>query len=101
MPCGCCLLAVAGSIVPRITIVFLWIFTDLVSEAFNGFILPLLGTIFLPFTTLAYVVFYWLAEGDITWGWVIIFLAVFVDIGNYTSGYYGRGRTVTVPGTSS
>ena len=102
MPCGCCLLAVAGSIIPRATIIFLWIFTDLVRpDAFNGIILPILGTIFLPFTTLAYVVFYWGADGDITWGWVIIAGAVFLDIGNWASGYWGRGRSVTVPGTSA
>ncbi len=101
MPCGCCLLAVAGSIVPRITVIFLWIFTDLVRpDAFSGIIIPILGIIFLPFTTLMYVVTYWFSDGNITWGWVLILIAVFVDLGNYASGAYGRGRSVTVPGTS-
>lgn len=98
MPCGCCLLAVAGSIVPRITIVFLWIFTDMVSDSLNWF-LALLGIIFLPFTTLMYVVAYWFSEGNITWAWVLIVIAVFVDLGNYGGGAYGRGKSVTVPGT--
>ena len=99
MPCGCCLLAVAGSIVPRITMIFIWIFTDWVDNAFNGWILPVLGIIFLPFTTLMYTVAYWFSDGSITWGWVLVAIAVFVDIGNYGGGAYGRGKTVTVPGT--
>ncbi len=98
MPCGCCLLAVAGSLVPRITLGFLWIFTNLISDAFDGFILPLAGLIFLPFTTLMYVVAYWFSDGNITWGWVLIALAVFTDLGNYASGSWGRGRSVPMPG---
>jgi len=83
--------------VPRLTIVFLWIFTNLVGAAFSGFILPLLGTIFLPFTTLVYVLSYWIADGDIAWGWVFIFMALFFDIGTYGSGGW-RGRDVAIPG---
>ncbi|GMQ84700.1 MAG: hypothetical protein BMS9Abin07_0264 [Acidimicrobiia bacterium] len=97
MPCGCCLLAVAGSLIPRLTIGFLWIFTSTVDNAFNGFILPLLGLLFLPFTTLVYVVSYWAADGSITWGWVFVLIAVFVDIGNYAAGGFGKGRQVTIP----
>jgi hypothetical protein len=100
MPCGCCLLAVAGSLVPRLTVLFLWLFTDLVQDAFDGWILPLVGLIFLPFTTLMYVVAYWFSDGSITWAWVLIVIAFFVDLGNYGSGAYGRGKTVTMPGTS-
>lgn len=96
MPCGCCLLAVAGSIVPRLTVVFLWIFTDLVQDAFDGWIVPLLGTIFLPFTTLTYLVVYWIAEGNVAWGWMFVFIAFFFDLGSYASGGW-RGRDVAVP----
>ena len=97
MPCGCCLLAAAGSIIPRITIAFMWIFTDLVTNAYDGWVIPLLGTIFLPFTTLTYVLSYWIEDGNVAWGWVFVAIAVFVDLGNYASGAYGRGRSVNVP----
>lgn len=100
MPCGCCLLAVAGSIIPRLTLLFLWIFTDMVDDAFDSFILPLLGIIFLPFTTLMFTVAYWLSDGNVTWGWVLVAVAFFVDLGNYGSGAWGRGKTVNIPGTS-
>lgn len=99
MPCGCCLLAVAGSVVPRLTIGFLWIFTDLVSDAFNGIIVPILGLIFLPFTTLTYVLFYWLNDGTVTWGWVIIAMMVFVDIGTWATGGW-KGKDASIPGMS-
>lgn len=99
VPCGCCLLAVAGSIIPRLTLLFLWIFTDMVDDAFNSFILPLLGIIFLPFTTLMFAVAYWLSDGNVTWGWVLVAVAFFVDLGNYGGGAWGRGKTVTIHGT--
>jgi CDP-diglyceride synthetase len=89
-------LAIAGSIVPRVTTVFLWIFTDAVSDAFNGFIIPLLGIIFLPFTTMIYVISYSLEDGSLTWGWVAVIIAVLIDIGNYAGGAYGKDKTVTV-----
>jgi hypothetical protein len=100
MPCGCCFLAVAGSIIPRLTILFLWIFTDMVDAAFDGIILPILGIIFLPFTTLMYIVAYWLSDGNVTWGWVLVAVAFIVDIGNYGSGAWGRGKSVPMPGSS-
>lgn len=96
MPCGCCLIALAGSVVPRLTIIFLWIFTDLVQDAFDGWIAPLLGTIFLPFTTLTYVVAYWIADGSIAWGWVFVVIAFFFDLGSYAGGgWKGRERYST------
>ena len=86
MPCGCLLLAVAGSLVPRVTIVFLWVFTDRVSDAFNGFILPLAWVLGLTVAPLVYVVVWWGGDGTSAWGWVVVLIAVCVDIGNYTAG---------------
>jgi hypothetical protein len=43
-----CLFALLAGFFPRIALVLVWIFTNLVDRAFNGFILPLLGLILLP-----------------------------------------------------
>lgn len=51
MPCLLALLALAT---PRAVIVLLVIFTDYIGRAFDGIILPFLGFLFLPTTTLAY-----------------------------------------------
>jgi hypothetical protein len=47
-----CLFALFGGLFPRLALLVLWIARPvLVDAAFNTFILPLLGIIFLPFTT--------------------------------------------------
>jgi hypothetical protein len=54
-----CLFALFGGLFPRLALLILWIARPaLVDAAFNTFILPLLGIIFLPFTTLIYVIVY-------------------------------------------
>ncbi len=90
---GCaCLLALAALISGRLALVLVWIFTPLVTRAFMGsFILPLLGLLFLPFTTLAYVLV-WTPVGLSPWGWLLLIFAFIVDIGSYGSGAYGRRR---------
>ena len=50
-----CLLLLLMLISARITLVVLWLFTNLVDRAFDGWVVPLLGVFFLPWTTLMYV----------------------------------------------
>ncbi len=51
MPCLVALLALAA---PRVAIVLLVIFSDYIGNAYDGKLLPFLGFLFLPLTTLAY-----------------------------------------------
>jgi hypothetical protein len=54
-----CLFALFGGLFPRLALLVLWIARPaLVGAAFNTFLLPLLGIIFLPFATLIYVIVY-------------------------------------------
>ena len=67
----CCLALSAGFIGPRFALLLWWIFGDKVDAAFSSWIWPLLGLLFLPWTTLAYV----LAWGPVYgvsgfWGWL-------------------------------
>jgi len=79
-----CLLALLA----RIGLLVVWLQTPLVKNGFHdGWILPLLGIIFLPITTLSYVVVYALSNGNITgaaWLWVV--LGLLFDIGMHGSG---------------
>ena len=61
--------------------------------AFQTWIWPLLGIIFLPWTTLMYVI---VAPGGIVglWEWLFIGLSVIADIGSYTGGGYGNRRRI-------
>lgn len=50
-----CLYLIFALISPRILLAVLWIFTPYVSKAFDFFLWPLLGLIFMPVMTLALV----------------------------------------------
>lgn len=52
--CGC-LLAMGAAFAPRLVLIIMWIVGPRVNAAFDTFIVPLLGLIFLPYTTIMYV----------------------------------------------
>jgi hypothetical protein len=86
-----CLLALLTGLFPRLGLLILWIFTNEVDQAFDGFILPLLGLIFLPLMTFVYALL-WAPFGGvdgIEWFWVV--LAFLFDIGALGAG--ARSRT--------
>jgi len=88
---GCCLLAAVGSFFPRIALLLMWIFTNYVDRAFTGILLPLLGLLFLPFTTIMFCLVYSPAAGGVVgsnWMWVL--LGLFLDFSSYASGSYGQ-----------
>jgi hypothetical protein len=75
----------------------LWIAKPaLVGAAFNTFLLPLVGIIFLPFATLIYVLFYTPGFGLTGWEWVWVILAGLLDIGHWGASYTQRNQ---IPGT--
>jgi hypothetical protein len=49
-----CLLVLAGLLGPRIGTVFLWLFTDRMSNAYDNGLVPVFGFVFLPWTTFLY-----------------------------------------------
>jgi hypothetical protein len=88
-----CLTALVSSF-SRILLLMYWIARPAqMNLAFNTFIIPCLGFLFLPITTLVYV---WLVQGvggiqGLDWLWLI--LAVFLDIATIGSaGYANRDR---------
>ncbi len=85
MPCLVVLLAL---IAPRVVIVVLWLFTTWLGRAFGGNpLLLLLGTVLMPFTTLAYA---WAvnAEGGVhsTLSVVVMIVAVLGDLSSLEGG---------------
>src|SRR5690242_4857353 len=82
MPLGCaCLFALGAASFPRLALLFTWLFTNRVSLAFhNSFFLPLLGLVFLPFTTLMYVLVYSPVVGLYGWGWFWVILGFVIDL---------------------
>ena len=85
-----CLIVLMALIGPRVALLFTWIFTNLVDRAFEGILLPLLGLLFLPWTTFLYVLVYNPVEGVSFLGWVVVVLGVLVDLGSYGAGARNR-----------
>ena len=66
---------------PRLFLIGFWIFSDLVGQAIDGWVLPVLGFLLLPTTTFAYVVM-WSVSSDSVAGaeWIVVGLAFIVDL---------------------
>ena len=95
-----CCLGCLGMFTPRLVLLFLWLFTRSVDHAFSSLLLPLVGIIFLPFTTLFYVLVYSTAHnGPTAPGWVLVFIGLLLDLGSYSSGYRDRRRMPYYPGS--
>jgi hypothetical protein len=85
-----CLIALIAVLSPRLAIVLLWLFTNYVDRAFSGFFLPLVGLIFLPWTTLLYVLVD-IAPGPIhVAGWIVIGLGVLIDLNSWAQAQSSR-----------
>jgi hypothetical protein len=72
--------------------VLLFFFSHYLERAYHGLIVPLLGFIFLPLTTLAYA---WMVNtGQRTEGvnLLILIVAVVIDLGGLGGGEYHRRR---------
>lgn len=87
-----CLLLTLVFLGPRVVLFLWWLLSPAMwNAAFTGYLVPLLGIVFVPWATLAYVLF---AGGGVTgieWLWVGLGLAV--DLLSYGGGAVGgRGR---------
>jgi hypothetical protein len=85
-----CMIAVLGLIAPRVIAVAWWLVDparwDMV---FAAAFLPIVGVLFLPWTTLM-VVLFWTNTGFPLIGWIIIFFAFMGDLATYGGGFLGN-----------
>jgi hypothetical protein len=76
----------------RLALLVVWLSTPLVQRAFHGgWLLPLLGLLFLPITTLTYVLVYYIAGSVTGWSWFWIVLAFLLDLA--ANSYPARSAT--------
>jgi hypothetical protein len=88
----CCVLLLVALVGPRLGLAVLWLFTDYLNRAFDSFLLPLLGFIFLPWTTLAFAVAQNSFGGLHDIGLLLVVLGVLADVGVLGGG--ARQRSV-------
>ncbi len=77
----CCVLILLAFFTPRIVLFVLWLFTNYLSRAYDGFVLPFLGFLFLPATTLAYSIAQNELGGVSGLGLVVVLVGLAIDIG--------------------
>jgi len=89
----CCLFATLVLLGPRAAILVWWLLDQVRwAAAFDTFIWPFLGFLFLPFTTLMYVVVF---PGGVTgFDWVWLGLAFLIDLGSWGGGAYGNRNQI-------
>jgi hypothetical protein len=66
-----------------------WIFSDVLSDAFDSWIIPLLGFFLIPWTTLTYAAFWDWGSGRHVSGfeWFFVVLAFLIDLGSMGGGH--------------
>jgi hypothetical protein len=87
-----CLLALVAMLSPRLALFLVWLFTERFTIAFDGWLLPIVGFLFLPWTTLAWTVAYQPIGGVTGFGWFVVVLAFVVDLAAYGSSERARRR---------
>ena len=78
-----CLVVLIALVSPRLALFALWLFGDLLSRAFDSWLVPLIGFFLLPWTTLAYALMWSSSDRVNGFEWFIVVLAFFVDLGSY------------------
>ena len=86
-----CLAAAFALISPRLALIFVWLFSDILSRSMDSWLLPLIGFFILPWTTLSYAVMWDIGTRDVTgFEWFVVGLAFLADIGSYVGGKRAR-----------
>ena len=82
-----CFVFLMALLSPRLALFFVWVFTNFVDRAFDNWIVPALGFVFLPWTTLIYALAY-NGNSVSALGWFFVVMAFLADISSYA--YSGR-----------
>jgi hypothetical protein len=95
-----CLFAIFGGMFPRLAVLFIWLARPAYFNAAfgNSWFWPILGIIFLPFTTLMYVLL-WSPAGLTGWDWFWLIIAAFLDISSIAAT--ANANRERIPGMST
>jgi hypothetical protein len=87
-----CFVVLFALISPRLALFALFLFSDLLSRAFDSWFVPFLGFFLLPWTTLAYAVMWSSSHNVNGFEWFIVILAFVIDLGAYARGSRERSE---------
>lgn len=80
------ILGILGLIFPRLVILLLYFLTDWFQGVFDGYLLPILGFLFMPVTLFAYLVCFKFTGLWSTTSIVIMVIALAIDLGLWKNG---------------
>jgi hypothetical protein len=84
-----CLFAIFAGVFPRLALFIIWLVRPgFVDAAFDTWIWPLVGIIFLPFATLLYVIFYTPGVGLVGWEWFWVVVAIVFDLAHIAASIF-------------
>lgn len=94
MPLGCgCLYGLCAASLTRMALLITWLLTPLVDRAFyGGLAVAFLGLLFMPLTTLMYVLVWSPVAGIAGWGWFAIVVGLVIDMTSLADGITGNRR---------
>ena len=87
-----CLVLLVFLAFPRIALILLFLFTNYLERAYHGLILPLLGFLLLPLTTLVYAYMANTRQPIAGINVLILIVTVVIDLGGLGGGEYHRRR---------
>ena len=86
-----CLIALLALLSPRLALIVAALFSDILSRAYDSFIIPLLGFFLLPWTTLVYALAWDADTHHLTVvEWLLVAVAFLFDLGSYGFGRRAR-----------
>jgi hypothetical protein len=87
-----CLVLLLAIFSPRLALFAIFLFSNLLSRAFDSWLVPLLGFFLLPWTTLAYAVMWSSGTNGVTGvEWFFVVLGFLFDLASYGEGGRRRG----------
>ena len=87
-----CLVLIVLLAFPRVALVLLFLFSNYLQRAYHGLILPVLGFLFLPLTTLVYAWMVNTRQPPTGVNLIILIIAVVIDVGGLGGGAWSRRR---------
>ena len=80
-----CLVLILAALSPRLALIAMWLFSNILSRAFDSWLLPFIGFFILPWTTLAYAGMWDVGTHRVSgFEWFVVAVAFVIDLGSLT-----------------
>ena len=79
-----CFVVLLALLSPRVAIIAVWLFSNILDRAYESWIVPFIGFFLLPWTTLAYAVMYSSENRVYGFEWFIVALGFLFDLASYS-----------------